>query len=115
MGVNLDYVVSQVSALKLGEQVTVSRLVLSEISSEITPQWPLIGFYTNPVDAIMEKVVGSSYLILVLEDPKSRDVTFRRIDELPDNLRTWVSADRRDLYRRSGPYFIWKGNSNAKN
>ena len=71
--------VSQVSRLKPGQAIEVSRLVLCDIgSARLTgmfwPSW-------SPADRIMENIVGSSYEFVVRENPMTGNTLFERLRE----------------------------------
>ena len=82
--------------LKPGECVEVSMMELSliplaRLKGPLGPEW-------SPVDQIMERIVGSSYSIVVTEIPYSRSVRFCRLQEAEepaDDMPTYVSPDRR--------------------
>jgi len=99
MPLDVYYIADKVSALKPGMAITVSAVELKTIHP--MPLVGVLGPLWHGVDQIMEKVIGSSYEIRVTNDLMTGNVTFFRLNEsLKDGRRTWVSPDRRDLFRR---------------
>lgn len=95
---DIQLIVQRLNALKPGERLIVSRLALADMRGKVESVFPLLDF--NPVDRIMESVIGSSYDMECVTDPQSGDCHFTRLKEpVPDGYRTWVSADRRHLYK----------------
>ena len=88
-------VVKQIANLKPGEQITFDFHFLRN------------QFYFDPIDTIMNRIVGSAYTIAIKVDDFKRQVTFYRLNyDLEDDLRTYVSPDRRDLFIQDG--YFWK-------
>ena len=86
-------IAAQISRLKPGDALTISRHILDCCSS-------MPGF--SIVDCIMESIVGSAYSFVPIVDYRTRSVTFQRLAQpLADGLRTYVSPDRRHLYGAS--------------
>lgn len=105
------YIVDAINRLKPGESITLSKHLLRDMSDAMSPMaYDVLAFLnqpTSPVDQIMEQVVGSSYSIEYHVDLPTGNVTFKRLDyELPDGERTYVSPDRRHMYKQVGPR--WK-------
>jgi hypothetical protein len=82
----------RISALTPGSAVCITRQLLLEIDT-------IPGY--SAVDSVMEAIIGSSYAIRPRENPLTGDVVFERLaTPLPPRLRTYVSPDRRHLFRQ---------------
>ncbi len=107
-----QYIVKVVSELKPGESIVVSRHVMRELQNTSELANALSSFLmlaTDPIDMVMEQIVGSSYSIESWIDQRTGNVHFKRIDyELPDGYRTYVSPDRRDMYQQEGKWWKYK-------
>lgn len=89
----LPSIVRSIEKLKPGEALTVGHM---------DDNW-------SQVDRIMENVIGSSYIIRVIRNYATRDVTFERLTyPLDDGRLTYVSPDRRHFYRPEGFFWRWK-------
>lgn len=103
----LQFIVREVERLSPGQCITISRFVLMDIRS--TSFFDLFGSSFDPVDRIMENVVGSSYSIQVHRNDMKRTVTFERLKKPLDpnsGILTYVSPDRRDYYNFNGMFWI---------
>jgi hypothetical protein len=65
----------------------------------------LVACRENVIDEIMENVVGSSYDIIVNDNPITRTVTFKRLERSLTHAQTYVSPDRRHLFTYDGMYY----------
>lgn len=92
----LEYAVEDVKRLEPGWKRAFDRRELSEIGI-----YEYNGATFTPADRILENVVGSAYEFLYYHCPVTRDVIFERLMKPLDNgLLTYVSPDRRRLYRQ---------------
>lgn len=104
----------QLSAMLVGQRLRVSRLLLYECVAYSPAAFDIgrfLGKTFDPVDEIMEGLVGSAYSFLPMEDPMTGDITFDRVARgevrsadtqrrWDSGQKTWVYPDRRHLYRK---------------
>lgn len=103
----LQCFVREVERIPPGQCITISRFALMDIRSASV--FDLFGSSFDPVDRIMENVIGSSYSIVVHRNDMKRTVTFERLKEPLDpssGMLTYVSPDRRDYYNFNGMFWI---------
>lgn len=66
------------------------------------------GFYWNIAEQLMEKIPGSAYEFQFYQDPvRGRFVFIRLSRPLKDGSRTYVSPDRRHLFRQDQLGYFW--------
>lgn len=117
---SLAYVVEILDRLQPGEHCTISGHIISNVAREIGCHSPLAAFgelsgmNMNPIERIMEKVVGSAYNLVYDCDPRTQHVTFRHLTAPEkevlkrNNARTYVYPDRRHLYTQQGDFWVPK-------
>jgi hypothetical protein len=108
----LQWVASKVEQIKPGQRITFSGLLFMDIAHEIGCSSPLsflgemAGLTMNPIERVMEKVIGSAYEIHYEEDPVTSHIHFYRLTKEQSeamkrvNMRTYVSPDRRHQYKK---------------
>lgn len=87
----LQYCCDLVRKLEPGQAITIEESLLSEIG--FAPLVGIMGPMWNPVEQIMENVVGSAWEIRTTENFADRSVTFYRCRE-PSESPMYVSPDR---------------------
>src|SRR5258708_2779873 len=98
-----------IAELKPGQQTRISRFLMRDIEpiASLYDQW-------SSADSIMENIVGSAYEFRYWEDLMSGDTVFERLRKpLDDNLRTYVSPDRRHLFTKRPDGFYESDNHHA--
>lgn len=95
--------VSLVSKLEPGQWITFPREAMDDIGS--MPMLGLMGPNWNPMERVLEGIVGSAWGFSYFEDIRTGNITFTRAKTKP-KLRTYVSPDRKHLFNRlpSGHY-----------
>lgn len=88
-----------ITSLKPGEYIEFSRQELYRILViEIHPAFSRLTS-RNPLDGLMESIIGSAYEYSYREIFDSDNIRFeRRLKPLENGLRTYVSFDRRYLF-----------------
>lgn len=90
--------------MKPGEQLDVSE---NAVQSPLYPFDNFLGM--SPWDRVLENVIGSGYEYSYERIPERHIVRFKRLDKpLTNGRRTYVSPDRRHLYRQLPFTGIWE-------
>jgi len=88
---DLDHIVKMVSRLKPGQSIDCDLHCIYSVRKPCA----IFGPVWNPVDRVMDRVVGSSWNIVPTENSMRHTVTFHRLEKESDEP-TWISPDRRD-------------------
>lgn len=94
-----EAVVTYVKRLLPGECVTFDKFLYLPQHGGTLGEFVSNGF--TPADNVLEQVVGSGYTHRYIHSLNGRDIMFLRLHcELPEGVRSYVSPDRRDRFRK---------------
>jgi hypothetical protein len=97
---NLYQIADRVSVIEPGQWITFDRHTL-EAAAPAMPLTHPLGPVWSPAERIMENIIGSAYKFRFRENHEKGTVTFERLKQPlsgKENLRTYVSPDRADLF-----------------